>query len=384
MSYMMDGRFSDYVVRNGLHRVSSKLVSGKEITIAFIGGSVTQGAGASDVNETSYRALTCQFLNHHFSQSNFRFINAAIGGTDSVYGAFRLKEHVFKQGIPDLLFVEFAVNDAGNRAESVRALEGIVRQARKINPQIDICLIYVACQEGANRFHLEGKMQENIYNHEVVAEYYGLPSVCLAGEIYHMMEAGMLRWDEISADQVHPNDFGHSLYARLLQDFLKKMLYVGDKKDIGGSPLPLPMDPFCYENADLISVQSARNLSGWRWIQNWTFEHRCLWELPSEILFGEVTGASFQIRFHGTAVGFSMLSGMDLGNVDCSIDGGDFRTVQLFDPKFPFFRPKIELLADELLPGVHTADVRISVENHIQSIGQKIRIFHLLVNGIER
>jgi sialidase-1 len=354
------------------------------MTIAFIGGSVTQGARASAANVTSYRALTCRLLEHRFRQSHFRFINAAIGGTDSVYGAYRLKEDVFKRGDPDLLFVEFAVNDAGNRIESVRAMEGIVRQARRINPQIDICFIYVASQEGAKRFHEEGKMQENIYNHEAVAEYYGLPSVCIAGEIYRMMEAGMLRWDEISADQVHPNDFGYSLYARFLQDFLKKTLYAGDKTDIDGSPLPLPMDPFCYEHADLLSVQSAQNLSGWRWIQNWTFEHSCLWELPSEILFGEMTGASFQIRFHGTAVGFSMLAGTDLGNVDCSIDGGEFRTVQLFDPKFPFFRPKIVLLADGLLPGVHTADVRISEENHIQSIGQKIRIFHLMVNGIGR
>ncbi|MDI4646439.1 hypothetical protein [Cohnella hashimotonis] len=45
--------------------------------------------------------------------------NAGVGGTDSSFGAARLREHVGSLGPIDLLFVEFAVNDGEDRAESL-------------------------------------------------------------------------------------------------------------------------------------------------------------------------------------------------------------------------------------------------------------------------
>jgi acyl-CoA thioesterase-1 len=48
--------------------------------------------------------------------------------------------------------------------------------------------------------------------------------------------------------------------------------------------------------------------------------------------------------------GFSMLAGMDTGDVDVSIDGGEYRTVSLFDHYCTmFYRPKIVLFADDLI-----------------------------------
>ena len=55
-------------------------------------------------------------------------INAAIGGTGSDLGVFRLGHDVL-QHEPDLVFVEFAVNDGGAPPERIwQAMEGIVRQ----------------------------------------------------------------------------------------------------------------------------------------------------------------------------------------------------------------------------------------------------------------
>jgi sialidase-1 len=275
-----------------------------------------------------------------------------------------------------------AVNDSGNHDVSVRAMEGIVRQAKRINPHIDICFLYLANKSGSDQFSSIGRMQDNIYNHEEVAEHYRIPSVHIAGEIYRRIESGELRWEEMSGDDVHPNDFGYSLYGQFLQDFLGEALQKGHANLVENSlVLPLQMDSFCYESADLLSPLSVERVSGWRMEKNWTSEQTCNWTPPADIFVGEEPGASFQIRFTGTAAGFSMLAGMDIGNVDVSIDGGAYQTVSLFDSYCTmFYRPKIVLFADDLSPGIHTFDIRISEEKDEQSTGHAICILNVLVN----
>ncbi|MBB6735930.1 SGNH/GDSL hydrolase family protein [Cohnella zeiphila] len=378
--------FSDYAMRDGLRRFARKLKEGRGVTVAFLGGSVTEGAGASDGERTSYRALTCRYLTERYPLSSPKFVNAAIGGTDSVYGAFRLKEHVLRQGLPiDLLFVEFAVNDAGDRDASVRAMEGIVRQARRACPDIDICFLYTARKEDVELFRTEGKEQANVDHHEEVAERYRLPSVHIAREIYRRVAAGEIGWERISGDNVHPNDFGYALYAEFLRDFLDTALRTED----GGAPEPgketpdpAPLHPLSYAVADLRSPHEIGQAEGWEKLEDWTFEHVCYWKLPGRILFGNRIGASFRFDFYGTAVGFSMLAGIDLGNVDYSIDGGPFQTAELFDEKCAdFYRPKIVLLADSLAPGAHSLDIRISESRHALSEGHAVRLLNFLVNG---
>jgi hypothetical protein len=75
---------------------------GAELKIGYLGGSITAQNG--------WRVQTLA----HFKKANphaaFTEINAAIGGTGSDLGVFRVQQDVLSKG-PDLLFVEFAVND---------------------------------------------------------------------------------------------------------------------------------------------------------------------------------------------------------------------------------------------------------------------------------
>ncbi|MCL6458915.1 MAG: hypothetical protein K6T85_12990, partial [Gorillibacterium sp.] len=174
----------------------------------------------------------------------------------------------------------------------------------------------------------------------------------------------------------------YALYAQLLGDFLEDALpFTEELPETATYLLPSPMDVSSYDHADLLSPHNAEHLSGWRRVSNWAFEQKCYWKLPAEILLGETAGACFRIQFHGTAIGFTMLAGMDLGNIDYSIDGETYVTVQLFDRSCSlFYRPKIVLLADELVSGNHTVDIRISAEKHEQSTGHMLRILHFMVN----
>ncbi|NOU66082.1 hypothetical protein GC096_18765 [Paenibacillus sp. LMG 31461] len=373
--------FSDYAIRGGLEGFVNKLKSGLEITIAFIGGSVTVGAGASGEDHTSYRSLICEYLKRKFPQIAFNFINAGIGGTDSTFGAYRLKSQIFQELEIDLLFVEFAVNDSGNRTESIRAMEGIVRHSRRLHPMIDIIYLYTPIKTAIELFKVNGITQENIYNHEEVAVYYQLPSVNIAKQIYRLIEADELVWHDLSSDDVHPNDVGHVLYAHYVEAFLEKALSTRSSVIPHRPALPSPMDIHCYEYADLVSPRAVIHAEGWEIVEGWMVEATCNWTPPADVYVGNEAGASFHFEFHGTAFGLSMLAGMDTGSIDFSLDGGEYQSIQLFDEYcLAFYRPKIVLLADSLSRNHHTVDIRISREKDEASTGYAVRILNLLIN----
>ncbi|XEC95698.1 SGNH/GDSL hydrolase family protein [Paenibacillus tarimensis] len=408
-----NGKIVHACMRCGLPQVARKLAQGGAFTVAFIGGSVTAGAGASDPERTSYRALVCRNLEKRFPHVQFTFINAAIGGTDSTFGAFRFHDHVLEHGAVDLLFIEFAVNDGGDRRASIRAMEGLVRRAKNNNTRTDICFLYTPNQSGAKRYCETGRLQDNIYHHEEVAGHYGLPSVHIAGEIYTEIQAGKLRWEQLSSDEVHPDDYGHALYGQCVQAFLEQALGTAsaeigangnaDVLEMNGAveqtyegkivnasaviaeiscALPQPLDPFCYEGGKLLSPLQAASSSGWKWVEGWTTESTCNWEPPADLFIGERIGESFCFNFTGTAVGFSLIAGMDTGGIEFSIDGGSFEMVQLFDRYCTqFHRPKMVLLKDELCRGEHSVEIRISNAKHEDSCGHAVRIINLLINS---
>jgi hypothetical protein len=143
-----------------------KAGSGQLIRICYLGGSITCGASTAprkginrdgkpfdysdyDVNRDSWRAITYQWLKdtYEVNEGQFEEVNAAIGATTSELAAFRLKDDVLAYK-PDLLFIEFAVNDAGQGILSAddpqadrsiqRTLANIISRVRMQNPDIAI------------------------------------------------------------------------------------------------------------------------------------------------------------------------------------------------------------------------------------------------------
>lgn len=105
--------------RSGLPAFREKIQNYKPLTIANLGGSITQAEG--------YRVMTDSLLRHLYQKTSFTNINAGVGGTGSDLGAFRLQNEVLSF-YPDLVLVVFAVNDAATDILKVeKAMEGIVR-----------------------------------------------------------------------------------------------------------------------------------------------------------------------------------------------------------------------------------------------------------------
>ena len=84
-------------------------ISDKQACVVWLGGSLTEGEGAS-APCFCWQALLSEWMKEKYPSCSFTCLNRGIGGTNSEFGLYRLRRDVL-QNRPDLLFVEFAVND---------------------------------------------------------------------------------------------------------------------------------------------------------------------------------------------------------------------------------------------------------------------------------
>lgn len=154
--------------RNGLPNFLAKVAAGDEVKVAYLGGSITAAPG--------WRVQSLEWLQERYPNAKFAEIHAAIGGTGSDLGVFRLERDVLRHK-PDLLFVEFAVNDGGAPPERIhKAMEGIVRQTWAADPNTDICYVYTLTEKMLPDLQ-SGKMPRAASAMEQLADHYRIPSI---------------------------------------------------------------------------------------------------------------------------------------------------------------------------------------------------------------
>ncbi|MBM3500746.1 MAG: SGNH/GDSL hydrolase family protein, partial [Armatimonadetes bacterium] len=221
----------------------SKCRAGGPVTVAYIGGSITAQDG--------WRPFTTKWLQEQFKGLEIKEVNAAIGGTGSLLGVFRLQKHVL-QSDPDLVFVEFAVNDNGTPDDSVHAtMEGIVRQCWAREKKPDLVFTFTTAHT----------LQVPTARHQAVADAYGIPTVDFQKSVQAVCLPGLIDWEILAGDRVHPNSWGHAIYAATLATFLKQQLALTEAVPPPDA-LPAPAFSGAYQTARLETV-ADRAPDGW-------------------------------------------------------------------------------------------------------------------------
>lgn len=189
-------------------KAMKKAQNGEPVTVGVIGGSITQGYHASDRNKTSYASLLKAWWEKSFPDSELTFINAGKGDTTSLMGVYRATEDLLKYE-PDFVVVEFSVNDQ-NEDIYQKSYEGLVRQILNSSKKPGVLLLQTMNNAGENRADI----------HTPVGEYYNLPIISYKEALWPTGGNNMFDWGEISPDNIHPNDLGHSIIARLVTNYL--------------------------------------------------------------------------------------------------------------------------------------------------------------------
>jgi len=347
--------------RDGLGNVLAKLESGGDVRVAYLGGSITAAAG--------WRVKTRQWFAQQYPDAQVSEIHAAIGGTGSDLGVFRL-DHDALQHKPDLLFVEFAVNDGGASPERIwRAMEGIVRQTWAADPRTDICFVYtyrVGYEEGLG----QGQCPRAASAMEMLADHYGIPSINVAQRIFELNQDGKLIFKSgeptpegvvrFSGDGVHPLDAGHQIYTDVIADAVMAMRQTSQPVD-HAAKLGKSFVADHWEAAKMVPLSPGMLSGDWKQLDGeHVFTRRfggrmgTLWEATQP-------GSRITFRFRGSQAKLYDLLGPDGGQVIITVDGQTrAKPVARFDSYCTYHRIATLSVAQGLDPNkVHTVTIEI-------------------------
>ncbi|WP_316810935.1 SGNH/GDSL hydrolase family protein [Pedobacter heparinus] len=359
-------------VRGGLPSFFAKARSGKPLRIAYLGGSITR-------SNLMYRLQSAKFIHGMFTAVEIKGINAGISGTDADLGACRLQEQVL-QYQPDLLFIEFAVNGG-----FVKGVEGIIRQTKKYNKNIDICLIYTVTSRQLKEYE-QGQIPLGIQKLDSIAQHYSLPSIHMAKEAASLWKAGKLidTGDPakvtgqlvFSQDGVHPLPPGGDLYAAAIA---RSLLKIQTAKPVKTESLPAPLHADNWEDARMLSpLEIAKFSEGWRKEDTDAAGFKSYKEWFPYLMVADKPGDAFSFTFRGSMFGFFDIGGPEAGQLDILVDGksvkltrkgtnlykiveGSGDQLNRFNP-FCNNRYRGQFICIELPEGLHQVTFKISEE----------------------
>ncbi len=382
-----DRPITEVVPRAGLPNFFGKLKRrAPEVTIAYFGGSITEQDG--------YRVFSADYLQRMYPDTKIKSVHAAIGGTDSELGAFRAGHDVIS-GKPDLVLVEFAVNDWRRGPYPItRSMEGIVRQIWKSDPSCDIMFVYtVVDRDWVNTgYGAKQKREVNIMEH--LADYYGIPSVDFSKEVLRLVAEDKLVMksskDEMSVvagdslnlksgegagngipvnadgripfagDGVHPHlDTGHVIYEAALERSWPVIMAAGGAP--GPHALPAPILKNCLETVVSVPVDDSRIVLSGDFRRDPADD-----PVTSGFLnrfnpfFSFRPGAEIVFRFQGSKAALYSLFGPSCGTVEYSVDGCAPVKRVMFDGYSRYHRLVLMHLADGLDPEkIHEIRIRV-------------------------
>ena len=222
--------------------VFQKAQNGEDITVAYIGGSITEGYNAGT---TEFYAKTCtDLLQGYFPDITVTGVNAGSSGTPSLLGNLRLERDVLSAD-PDIVFVEFAVND-GQEADYKNAYESLVRTLLTQEKDIAVVLLFTVLDSGYTCQEHMSKIGAN----------YDLPMISVHDSVYEEIEAGKMTWQDYSNDQSHPNAYGHKCITDFVDNYYQKVLPVV-AENVGEVSKELPDPVFSAKYMNMHYMDSA-------------------------------------------------------------------------------------------------------------------------------
>lgn len=187
-----------------------KAENGEEITVAYIGGSITEGLTAGA--ELCWAKLSYDWLCEKYPQAKINFVNAGLSGTPSALGIVRSERDICAYD-PDIVFVEFAVND-GQDAVMKESYESLVRTFLNSDKQTAVVLLITVLKNGYS-------CQEHMSQ---VGAFYDLPVISVGNAINPEFEAGRMVWEDYSDDESHPNVYGHTVVRDFVANYYEKVI----------------------------------------------------------------------------------------------------------------------------------------------------------------
>ncbi|MBO4514337.1 MAG: hypothetical protein J5721_01550, partial [Lachnospiraceae bacterium] len=209
LSLMYEGNYAR------IQKVIEKLRAGDEVSLAILGGSVTEGAGAGS-NDKGYAYQFADALAEVYAKNGkdqIKYVNAGLSGTPSSLGLMRYQQDVLDPlgEAPDILIIEFAVND-WQEATNGRAYESLVYEA--LTAKEDAAVICL-CSVAKTAWNTQD-------SYLTIAKHYQIPLVSLKKAVFTPKNETRVPATKYFMDDYHPKFYGHELMKNCLMNLFEK------------------------------------------------------------------------------------------------------------------------------------------------------------------
>ncbi|QEN03437.1 SGNH/GDSL hydrolase family protein [Thiospirochaeta perfilievii] len=239
--------------------VINRAKAGEDVTVSYIGGSITQGAGAIPINSSCYPYQSYLGFKTRFGKNdNVKYIKAGVGGTPSELGMIRFDRDVIRdKQFPDIVVVEFAVNDYGDETKG-DCYESLVRKILMLPNNPAVILLFSVF---ANDENLQTRLAP-------VGELYNLPMVSILDAVTPQFkltekDGRVLNKNQFFYDIYHPQNIGHKIMSDCIINLFDKInnLNESNKTKTADNTLELlKQDPAIgktFENVKLLDRKNS-------------------------------------------------------------------------------------------------------------------------------
>lgn len=361
--------------QNGLANSLWQLKNGETFTVGYLGGSITVGFGSTTTQ--GYANLSYNAIKNQYARTGLKFTKyqSGVGGTGSNYGAMRVNEDFYLSNpnkVPDLVFIEFGVNDKYHELTSTQAkkyMETIVRKCYAANPEMDIVFLYTT--DNADK----GEETTQIKAHMEVAEKYGIPDLNIGAELLKQIRSEVVQgadgktnfneiWSKYVYDSVHPADPGYEVYSATIMEMLNSEW----AKDVPKSQTPMVLSASSFGSVDDVYLAGAKDytpLEGQMGAKSQSGSGVAeFWKNGSTYLSITAPGQDYSFKFTGTGLmaRLDQNTKENVGKINFYIDGKSY-------PVSSYHRSGIFEIATDLEYGEHTVLV-YSTDSTLKNISK--------------
>lgn len=262
-----------------IKRAIAKARRGEDVMISYIGGSITQGAGAVPITTECYAYKSCRKFAEMFAKDpeKVHYVKAGMGGTPSELGITRFAMHALRDEVtdgadmyrggvneykikeqehyPDIVFIEFAVNDEGDETKG-DCFEGLCRMAWNSPGRPAVVIMFSVFADDSN---LEARIRP-------IGEKLGLPMVSVKAAVTEQFkltpeQGRIVSKKQYFYDMYHPTCLGHTIMSDCIAKYFKLADEAPEDKDTDELPV--------YRSNDFDAVRYFdRRATGWKVPEN--------------------------------------------------------------------------------------------------------------------
>ena len=355
LSLMYEGNYAR------IQKVIEKLRAGDQVSLAILGGSVTEGAGAGS-NDKGYAyqfadALAASYAKNGKDQINY--VNAGLSGTSSSLGLMRYQQDVLDPlgEAPDILIIEFAVND-WQEATNGRAYESLVYEA--LTAKEDAAVICL-CSVAKTAWNTQD-------SYLTIAKHYQIPLVSLKKAVFTPKNETRVPATKYFMDDYHPKFYGHELMKNCLMNLF-------EKADVAEAAQPAEIPAEAVKGRDftgLTQVDSKHLVKGMKTGSFGDTDEKVVTEyftksaaFPNNFYHksgSKNTALSMKVKCKKILVNYKTANDKDFGKADFYVDGKLVATADGYSSG-GWNNCNVLLVLDDAEAATHTLEVKMAEDS---------------------